>query len=271
MPQPPKQLTPSNGALDLFGSEVRRYRERASLSIAALAELIPYSPSFVGAVERADSGCERGFAEAVDGVLDTHDALVHLHDGLFGKKSGAFPTWFEKWPRVEEKAGKLVVYQPLVIYGLLQTPEYANVVLGGDVTGVESRMKRQAVLTRDDPPPPRLVYVLPEHVLWLEKGGPDVMRAQLDRLVAAVASRASVQVIPAGVSHPGNDGAFVIATAPDGSETAYVETAARGIMLDATDDVSRLKDVFTDICTQALPVSMSIDLIERTNEERWKI
>lgn len=269
MPQPPKQLTPSNGALDLFGSEVRRYRERASLSIAALADLIPYSPSFVGAVERADSGCERGFAEAVDGVLDTHDALVHLHDGLFGKKSGAFPEWFEKWPRVEEKAERFTVYEPLVVHGLLQTPEYANVVLGGDREGVEARMKRQAILGRDAPPPPRLVYVLPEHVLWLDKGGPDIMRAQLEKLVAVVSPRLSVQVVPAGIPHPGSDGALIVATLADGTDVGYVETPARGIMLEAADDIMRLKSVFTDISTNALPVGMSIDLIKRTVEERW--
>jgi hypothetical protein len=271
MPQPPKRLTPSNGALDLFGSEVRRYRELAGrMSIADLADKIPYSPSFVGAIERAESGCERGFAEACDEVLETKQALAHLHDGLFAKKVGGLPEWFKAWPGVEESAVKLAVYQPLVIYGLLQTDAYANVLLGQNSAAVEARMKRQAILSREDPPPPRVVYVFPEHVLWVDKGGPAVMYEQLGRLIKPPSPHTSIQVVPGGVPHLGNDGAFVIATLADGTEAAYVETSARGIMLDSRADISRLKDVFTDICTQALPVGMSAELINRTNEERWK-
>ncbi|TMQ90720.1 helix-turn-helix domain-containing protein [Actinomadura soli] len=270
MPQPPKRLTPSNSALDLFGSEVRRYRVLANYSIKQLAAKIPYSPSFIGAVERAESHCERSFAEHCDTVLDTKQALAHLHDGLFGNKKDGFPEWFRKWPTIEEESGTLKVYEPIVIYGLLQTEDYASTLLFDDREAIDARLKRQDILTRTSPQPPRLIYLLPETVLWNDVGGPEVMRAQLKRLVDAVSPRLSVQVVPNGGIHPANQGTFTLASLPGGEEIAYVPTAARGIMMDAREDISRLKDKFDAIWTQALPAQLSIDLINRTIDERWK-
>ncbi|MES9539172.1 Scr1 family TA system antitoxin-like transcriptional regulator [Actinomadura sp. NPDC000600] len=270
MPQPPKRLTPSNSPLDLFGSEVRRYRVLADHSIKQLADKIPYSASFIGAVERAECHCERNFAEHCDAVLDTKQALSHLHDGLFGDKKDGFPEWFRKWPEVEEDAGALKVYEPIVIYGLLQREDYASTLLFGDREAVDARLARQSILTRTSPLPPRLIYILPETVLWNDVGGPAVMRPQLERLVEAVGPRLSIQVVPNGARHPGNEGTFTVATRPGGEEIAFAETALRGIMIEERKDISRLKDRFDAISTQALPVGMSVDLIRRTLDEKWR-
>ncbi|MFC4052889.1 Scr1 family TA system antitoxin-like transcriptional regulator [Actinomadura syzygii] len=269
MPQPPKLLTPSNSPLDLFGSEVRRYRVLANYSIKQLAAKIPYSPSFIGVVERAESHCERAFAEHCDAVLDTKQALSHLHDGLFGNKKDAFPEWFRKWPTVEEEAGTLKVYSPIVVHGLLQMEAYASALLFGDSQAIDARMARQAILTRADPVPPRLIYVLPETVLWYDVGGRDVMRSQLDCLAGASNDRLSIQVVPNGARHPGNQGEFMIATLPGGEEIAFADSAGRGIMMDTREDIYRLKERFDAIATQALPTSLSADLIAHTIEEKW--
>jgi hypothetical protein len=239
------------------------------MSIAQLAEKINYSPSFIGAVERAESGCERGFAVACDETLDTKEALAHLWDGLFSKRPGnPIPDWFEEWPKIEDDSEVLCVYNPCVIYGLLQTEEYAEKLLFGDRAQIEARMARQNVLTKPDAP--RLTYLLPESVLWYDVGGAEVMGPQLDRLCDSVTPRLSVQIVPNGQLHPGNRGEFTVATLPRGTEIGYVETTARGMILDAHKDIAALKDDFSAIRAQALPVGMSIDLIQRTKEEHWK-
>jgi hypothetical protein len=169
MPQPPKELTPSDGAAHLFGSEVRRYRTLMGMSIAQLGEKIIYSPSFIGAVERAESGCERGFAVACDQALETKEALAYLWDGLFAKRPGnPVPEWFVEWPIIEDSAEALCAYNPCVIYGLLQTEAYAERLLSGDRAKIEARLARQAVLTK--PEAPHLVFLLPEAVLWYDVG-----------------------------------------------------------------------------------------------------
>lgn len=241
----------------------------ANYSIKQLANKIPYSASFVGAVERAESHCERSFAEYCDAELGTKEALAHLHDGLFGNKKDAFPEWFRKWPSVEEESGTLKVYSPIVVHGLLQMEAYASVLLFGDRQAIDARMARQTILTRADPLPPRLIYVLPETVLWYDVGGPDVMRSQLNYLVEASNDRLSIQVVPNGARHPGNQGEFMIATLPGGEEIAFADSAGRGIMLDTREDIYRLKERFDAITTQALPTSLSADLISRTIEEKW--
>lgn len=173
-------------------------------------------------------------------------------------------------PTSTKDAGTLKVYEPQVIYGLLQTEEYASTLLFGDREAIDARMARQAILTRTNPAPPRLVYLLPEIALWYDVGGSHVMQAQLQRLAEAVGPRLSVQIIPNGATHPGNQGTFTLASTQSGEEIAYVETAARGIMMDRREDMSKLKDKFDAMWTQALPVSLSVDLIYRTIEEKWK-
>jgi transcriptional regulator with XRE-family HTH domain len=270
MPQRPKRLTPSRGPLDLFGSEVRRYRDLAGLSLAQLADQIPFSASTIGEIERGESSCDRIFAEECDRVLDTREALSHLHDGLFDGRSAAFPKWFEDWPHVEGQAEVLRIYEPLVVTGLLQTPSIAEVLLYGDQDKIAGRLERQAVLSREDPSPPRLVYVLPERVLRSRVGTAAVMYEQLRYLADAVSPTVSVQVIPDGEAHPGNSGAFMIATLPGGEQVAYTEGEPHGIIRDGRSDIEKLNRRFTDISTFALPTTMSTAFIREIAEEAWK-
>ncbi|GAA4239626.1 helix-turn-helix transcriptional regulator [Actinomadura meridiana] len=270
MPQRPKTLTPSRGPLDLFGSEVRRYRELGKLSLAQLGNQIPYSSSMISAVERGESGCERIFAEECDRVLDTREALTHLHDGLFDGRTAAFPEHFADWPQYETTAETLRSYQPLVIHGLLQTPSYAEVLLYGDQQAVQSRIDRQIILTRNEPPPPRLIYILPERVLRSRVGTAAVMYEQLHQLADAVSRRLSVQVIPDGAPHPGNLGGFTIATLPGNLQTAYTLSEPHGRILDGLSELERLHQRFADISTYALPAELSAALIKEIAEELWK-
>lgn len=186
------------------------------------------------------------------------------------RREAVFPKWFEGWPDIEGKAEILRIYEPLVITGLLQVPSVAEVLLYGDQHKVSGRMERQAILVRDDPPPPRLVYVLPERVLRSRVGTAAVMYEQLHHLADAVSPRLSVQVIPDGEPHPGNSGAFVIATLTGGEEVGYSDSEPHGIIRDSRSDIDRLNRRLTDISTYALPTAMSAALIREIAEEAWK-
>jgi hypothetical protein len=160
------------------------------------------------------------------------------------------------------------LYHPTLVHGLFQTPEYAATLLRSDPGLVDARMARQAVFTRPDPP--SVVCVLPELALHHNIGGPDVMAPQLDRLIEAPSSpRVVVQVVPNGQIIRGHDGELVIATLEMGVEVGYVETPARGMILDAHRDIAQMKERFSDIRAHALPMEMSLDLIRRTKEQLW--
>jgi transcriptional regulator with XRE-family HTH domain len=267
MTRRPLDLNPSSSPLALFGSELRRYREMAGLSQEQLGAKIQFSRSLVGDVERGEKRPDRAFAVACDGAMDTLDALTHLWDGLL--KKSAYPSWFADWPLIEARAVTLRQFQPQIVHGLLQTEGYARGLLYGDEEAVAARMARQEILTRAEPPPPRLVCLLDEAVLHRRLGGAEVMRDQLKHLTGAGSPRLGVQVVPSGTVHPGDRGAFVIATLADGDEVAYLETAARGLITTSRDDLRALGDSWETIRAQALPVTMSVDLITRTAEEKW--
>jgi transcriptional regulator with XRE-family HTH domain len=265
MPRRSHPLDPSSSPLALFGAELRFLRERAGLSQDQAGAKANYSGSHIGSIERAEDMPLRRFAEKMDQVLDGGGILPRLWDGLL--KRSVHPPWFD-WPIHESAADLLRSFQLALVYGLLQTEAYARALLHGDEQAVRARMARQEVLRRTEPDPPHLACVLDEAVLWREVGGPEVMREQLQHLVAVVSERISVQILPCGL-HRGVNGSFVLATVDDRREVAYVETAARGITTGEPADLATLTRRFESIRSRALPVDQSLDLIMRTAKERW--
>ncbi len=141
-------------------------------------------------------------------------------------------------------------------------------LLRGDESAVAARLHRQLILTREDPQPPILRCVIDEAVLHRPIGPPEVMREQFDHLISIVGPRLSVQVVPHGM-HSGLMGGFAIATLEGGIDVLYAETAVRGLTTNDQDDVTAVIERFEAIRTEALPLSMSLELIKRTAEERW--
>lgn len=95
---------------------------------------------------------------------------------------------------------------------MLQTEDYIRALITGTGPGnsqertdqlVAARLKRQAILNRDDPP--RMCAIMDASVPRYEIGGPDVMRGQLEHLIE-MARRPTValHVVPDDAGpHPG--------------------------------------------------------------------
>lgn len=254
-------------SLILFGTEVRRFRTAAGLSQDQTGTKIHVSGSHIGQIERGEVRCEEQTAKDLDAVLGSKGTLPSLWKQCV--QNSVFPSWFD-WPEVEVEATHLRTYQGMVIYGLLQTEDYASVLLRGEAQAVAARLSRQDILFREDPPPPRVSVLMYEGVLYHQVGSPDIMRAQLDRLLTlSEAKNVSIQLIPGVVPSAGTVGSFVLATLPDRSEVAYAEMAARGLTLNEADDIRVISDSYDEIRDRALPVEMSRDLIQQIMEARW--
>ncbi|GII04623.1 helix-turn-helix domain-containing protein [Planobispora takensis] len=249
----------------IWGRELRHYRQAAGLTQAQLAQRIHFSESLISGIETGQLPAGPEFARVCDETLGTGGALQRLLDWRKGQQ---IPSWFGRWRDKEQVATSLRAYEPLVFPGLLQTEAYARVLLRGDEAAVEARLARQTILTRDDPPPPIFRCVIDEAVLHRPMGGPKVMREQLERLVTMTGPRLSVQVLPHGM-HSGLMGGFAIAALDGGSDVLYAETAVRGLTTSDHEDVAAAVERFEAIRTEALPLSMSIDLIQRAAEEKW--
>ena len=105
----------------------------------------------------------------------------------------------------------------LVVPGLLQTEAYARAVMSVHQLDAEkaerfvaSRRVRQELLDREEPP--ELSFVIDESVLLRAIGGPDVMRAQLERLLElAQRPQIAIRVLPLSLGeHVGLRGPFVL-------------------------------------------------------------
>jgi transcriptional regulator with XRE-family HTH domain len=95
--------------------------------------------------------------------------------------------WFVGWVDAEGKAHTLRYWSPLLMPGIIQTPEYAYEVFRSKMSHerateeVATRMQRQAIVDRADAP--TIIVVLWEATLYHQVGTAEVMRAQLAKLL----------------------------------------------------------------------------------------
>jgi hypothetical protein len=104
------------------------------------------------------------------------------------RDGGPVKVWFAGWVDAEGKAHTLRIWQPIIVPGIVQTPAYARELfaamgMNGDQVSdyVQSRLSRQVVLDRADPP--SVVIVLDELALHRLIGTPEIMREQLEHLI----------------------------------------------------------------------------------------
>ncbi|MCO6004956.1 DUF5753 domain-containing protein [Actinoallomurus purpureus] len=252
----------------IWGRELRHYRKEAALTQAQLAAKIFCSESLISSIETGQAPATVEFAKDADEALNTGGTLSRTLD--WRKGAPAYPAWFVDFLPSEETAIQLRAFEVELIYGLLQTPDYARALLGGDEAAVEARIRRQDILTRESPPPPALYCVLDESALRRNVGGTKVMYEQLQNLIQlSERENISVQIVPSQ-AHRGVRGPFVIATLEDGSEAAHAGNAFGGAVSTRLEDLATVVSSWESIRTEALPADMSRDLIRRTVEELWR-
>ncbi|WP_420883969.1 Scr1 family TA system antitoxin-like transcriptional regulator [Micromonospora sp. CPCC 205547] len=175
------------------------------------------------------------------------------------------PAWFRPWAEVEREATSLRSFEPSVLPGLLQTEAYADAVLSSgpladdEVEGyVAARLARQAAVF-DRPRPPMTVFVIDEAAL--RRGEPELMHPQLDHLIVmAQRPRVLLHVLPLRAGfHPGQAGAFVIASFDDHDDVGYLDDQAAGRL---TNSVAPLWGVWDTLRSVALPRDQSIQLLK---------
>jgi hypothetical protein len=164
-------------------------------------------------------------------------------------------------------------YQDLVIPGLLQTTDYMlastrqlapDLPTGQVDTVIEVRLKRQELLRRPDPP--LMFFVVDEAVIRRNVGGSDVMRHQLQQLIAAAdMPNVEVEVVPfaAGLV-PGLQAPFVIHEFSDVSDddVLYLESP-RGDVLsrDDTEEILSYREDFERMRRASLGPERTVDFL----------
>jgi transcriptional regulator with XRE-family HTH domain len=255
----PRGLFPDRSARDLFGSELRRLREKADMSLRRPAEVLNYSKSHLARIEAAESLPYDDVPAKLDACFGT--------DGLFGRlyalaQHEPFPAKYRRVIEVESQAVIIEQYVSATVPGLLQTPGYAEALMRGvhphapdaEIQAmVTARINRQARLCR--PKPPRYWVVLDEAALRRPVGGREVMRHQLVSLIErGTRSHVTLQVLPFDVGeHPQLlDGSLVLCTVPDQPLIAYEEGGRSGTIIRDPEGVSARRENYDLIRAMAL-------------------
>jgi transcriptional regulator with XRE-family HTH domain len=264
--------------------ELRRLREKAGLTCEDVGQRLECSGTRISRMETGRIGARPGDVRElleIYGVTGADaDSLVQLardarRKGWWHAYGRVLPPWFEAYVGLESDAARLHDFQPSVVPGLLQTEDYARAIMrdaphagrGEDIDQqVALRMRRQAVL--DQPGPPQVQVVLGESVLWVQVGGPAVLRAQLLRL-ADLAARPdlTLQVLPLrAAAHAQPVSAFTLLEFADPADptVVYLEYLTGSHLVEEEDEVQRYRAMFGHLRAAALGPGPSADLIART-------
>lgn len=270
-----------------LAAELRELRKASGKSREAVAEHIGVAPSTITRIENADSSAP---VPTVAAMLDFYGvtgaekedwvtvAKQARRRGWWSQYGDTIPDWFKFYVGLEEEASEIRSYQPEVVFGLLQTEDYARSLMLSEVEPlsedeldrkVKLRLKRQERLAGPDAP--KLWIVLNEAAVRREVGGRAVTAAQLRRLAEVSGnSRVMLQVLPFSAgAHPANDGAFNILGFPEprDQDVVYVQSRRGGLYLEEPGDLSEYTEIFNHLRARALGPDESREMIIRVADE----
>ncbi|WP_221355589.1 helix-turn-helix domain-containing protein [Streptomyces beigongshangae] len=268
----PQALTPYLSARHYFGSEQRRHREEASLSLVQLAGVVNSSKSTLARVETAELMPPPDLPSRLDAAFGTDK---HFH-GLYQlARREAHPDQYRRYMDFEGTAEVIDQYGAQALPGLLQTNAYARALLRCQeelseeqveerVTARMARQERQ----RSDSPPLRWA-IIDESVILRRVGGPACMYEQLVSLLAqADTPDSKVQVMPFSAGpHSLMGSALTLLTLPNGSTVAYEEGSQAGYLYEDPDAAKKRRRQYEVLRANALTLPESVKLIRKAMED----
>ncbi|MER7366109.1 helix-turn-helix domain-containing protein [Nonomuraea wenchangensis] len=250
-----------------LGGQLRQLREAAGLSGKELAERVRWQPSKVSRLENARQTPTEDdvvtWAQAVGAAPDLTDdlisqalALQERHDSWKQRYRSGLAAIQEDMRDLEARTRLFRAFEPGIIMGLLQTSEYARHVFrkvkrlysAADQidAAVRVRMQRQEILYDRGR---TFRFVVPEAALRTMLAPADVMRGQIDRLLA-VSTLPNVEfgVIPAETELPSApiNGFWIYNDAMVG-----VATMTKDLVLREPDDLAFYVQAFDDFAKVA--------------------
>lgn len=271
-----------------LGGVLTALREGAGLNGEQAAKQAGFS---TGKLSRLETGHNVVYAKDVRALLDAYgtsedvrDQVLHLavqaeKPGWWQEFDDVLPVDFDLYLSLEEAAASLLVFQTSIVHGLLQTEDYAKTWLRAEDPGIPNadlerlvklRMTRHKRLI-SEPDDMTLWAIFDESVLRRLTGGPEIMRGQLDHLLAmSERPNVTIQVLPLGAgAHVGASGSFTLIefAEPTDPEIGYVDCAAGNVYAEKPAQVRRLKTNFHHLTSVALAPQKSLSLIRKVQKE----
>ncbi|MDI5963219.1 helix-turn-helix transcriptional regulator [Streptomyces sp. SL13] len=272
----------------VLGKRLADLREKAAIGYEQAARALDVTHATIRRMEKAEVGLKLPYVEKLlttYGVTDPDEVEGFLtlareanRPGWWHRYRDVLPEWFSAFVSLEGEARVIRAYEPHYVPGLLQTEDYARAVLRAGSPnapaeaverGLSLRLERQALLTRENPP--LLWVVVDETVLRRPIGGPDVMRAQVDRLIEACAMpNVRLQIMPfsagphSAMYGPFHIFRFEIQELPD---MVCAESLVGAVYFDERDDVSTFLEALDRMSAQAAPAHSTEAFLGRVRKE----
>jgi len=267
------------------GGQLRKLREGAGITREAAGEHIRGSHAKISRLELGRTGFkERDVRDLLTlyGVENAEEREMFLdlvsranQPGWWHSYNDLLPQWFETYLGLEHASKSIRTFEGQLVPGLLQTEEYTRsvVALGHEnaeaARRVELRKKRQEILDR--PGAPTLWAVLDEAVLHRPIGGEQVLRAQLDHLVAvSMKPNVTIQVLPyAAGGHAAAGSSFTMLrfAEPELPDIVYLEQLTSALYLDRQQDLELYRQVMDRLSVQAEPPERSREMMKKAAAE----
>lgn len=268
-------------AREALGARLRDLRKDAGLTGRALAAMAGWHLSKVSRIEHGKRTANENDIRIWCRHCNAEDQIPEL----IATVRSINAMWLE-WRRTLQTGTKLRqqhsinlyeqtkvfrVYHPALVWGTLQTAEYATAMLEQVVDfyeipddierGVAARMERQQYLYQGDR---RYNVILGEQALYTNLGGPDVLRGQLDRLMAVLSlPRLSLGIIPTRAVYqlwPGNS--FIMFD----ERTVMVETYSAELTITQPHEIALYAKAFARLQRSAVYGQPVRELIARALE-----
>jgi len=267
---PLKRQTPTV-RLRRLAAELRRLREESQLTREDVTQRTGINEATLYRIETAKVRPQR---RTLIGLLDLYEMVDPQRSEILALSKQAdeqgwlrpyhadLPDQYTAYISFEAEARSVRNYESLFVPGLLQTEDYTRAMTKGvsptattkEVDQrVQARMERQGVLAKERPL--ELWAIVDEAALRRTVGGPKVMAAQLNHLLAMTEQPlVTLQVIPFGAgAHPGMPGSFVLMDFPDPDDPliVYIDSMAGDLFLEAEADIRRYNEIFDHLRAQA--------------------
>ncbi|SDZ17520.1 Helix-turn-helix domain-containing protein [Micromonospora pattaloongensis] len=271
-----------------LGQQLRELREQRGMTLKLVSEHLQRDMSALGRYERAEWPIRRGDVVALLDLYGFHEAgerdrLLRLAEEVWRTDrwdedyGDVVDASFIDFPWLESKAEQVCSYHAMLVPGLFQLREYAELVIrcveGPKATEekvlrwVDLRMQRQHVL--DDRSNTKVESIIDESALRRQVGSATVMRAQLDHIVQLMQHpNVQVRVLPSRVVlHPGVDGSFWLFKMPEPyPAVGYLENLAGQLYVESPKS-KRFVDTYDRLREAALDPRESAKLIGTIAEE----
>jgi transcriptional regulator with XRE-family HTH domain len=276
-----------------LAAALRELRESAGLTGAQAAERLRWS---VSKISRTETGHYPVKQDELRLLLDLYRAGESRREEVLALARNSsktawvdaaiagFPEENALYVYAEAEAISISDWEPQAVPGLLQTGAYAREVIQGWHSmfnlpplqldqKVEARLKRQQILTRDQPPD--LAVVMDESVIFRRQGDNAVMRNQLKRLAeCADMANVDLRIIRLDGRHPISSGGFTFmrfAHQPDAKMRDFVaaEQLVKNVYVESLNDTNQYRVAFEYLQAEALDPASSRELIARVSRRLW--